>query len=496
MKQRVGYSMDLNAEKALVLKIRDGREKNSYTVEWIERLSPAAAPSGPVLRELSRPRIRLVQTLTSAQVTLLTARLPDMKTSAMANALQGIVVREKGGSFGDWVIDFKANPEKDGKRHSEYKNRVTALYTPQDLVRKLYGAAREWGWEPTGMFPGYLALEQFLRFHQPEMVNADGWSLVYLGEGDRFMCVGNRQSLLFARGLPEDLSQGREEEEYFERLMTEIERSTFFAKQTDDQMVVDRIIICGKPSLADRLAERMTGRFPERITRWKPEDLFYIRQGEESWKYTLCLVAAAVSLWGPQYNLLPPEAKGGRARKIRRYALLAAGVWGVAVVPTILGGGLWTTRVQDKYLRNTEAAHRAWLNDRAESATTAYIHGHALRDCQGNLDRLVNSHPELDRLLMEVARRTPPGIVFEKLDIVDGSDHRFHLILRGRSMARDGARAQRNFLRLMESLGRCALLEEFKEPSRLEIAGTDDDDRAGSQAAFTLEYMIRGGDER
>lgn len=489
MKKRDAYSLRLDADNSLAVKIRTG-DKSTYHVEWVIPFAEGGPALPHQLRELARPRRRVVQHLANDHVSLMTASMPNLKSKLMKTALKGVVVKEKGGQRDDWIIDYKALPQRRRVDTARGQYSVSTVFVKQSYVEDQFARAHAVGCGPNGMLPGYLALEDLFRRHGPESETDGAWNVIFLGHKEQFLCVGDENSLLFSRPLPEDLSGGEERDEYINRLATEIDRSNFFAQQAERSMQVRRVIVCGQPDTADALVEALAERLDIEVTRWKPEGLFTAEEDKELWPYTLDLAAAAASYHGARYHLLPPGAVQGAGDRARRYATVGAVTFFAWTAPLILVCGLWTTRAQNNFLR--EAADLTDnLYHRAEAAASAYLLNRVFKTQQEAVDDLGGGQPDLAVLLNDIAERTPEDVIYSRLDLSRDKENRFQLVLHGESIARDGERAQRTFLEFLGAMNSCPHLQEIKEPVFLEINGLDDTKLPRSRVVFTLEYLIR-----
>lgn len=441
MKKRTAYCLNLQDEQTLLVKLQTA-EETPYRVLGRETV-PAGDPLPPRWqKDMAVRGSRTFLQLSNEDAFLLITSLPPMKR----------------------------------------KQRLAAL-----------SAASARGVRPDGMIPGFLALDTLFRRYRPDGMPDGAWNLVYLGKDMRFLCVGDEGGLLFTRPLPEDLSGGAEREEYLERLGTEIERSNFFAQQAVRSMQVQSVVVCGEPRLADALTAGIAEAGSIVAVRWRPEDLFAGEVGENAAAELMPLAAAAAACGRPKYNLLPPSARKGPGKAVRRYALVAAAAFGLAVVPILLVGGLWTTRPQQAFLESAESLEDE-TRFRAQEAVGAYLLHQALDDRQQKVDRLGHGQPDLARLLEDIAARTPSSITYKSLDLnKDEEDDRYRLVLRGESASRDGLQAQQAFLSFLAALADCQRLEEIKEPTHLEIAGVEEDGTPESRVIFTLEYLVREG---
>jgi hypothetical protein len=491
VKKRYGYCLSLDGDNSIAIKLRTDKEE-LFRVEWIEHFSINDPDPGSRIEELAGSCRRVVQAIPNEQVSLMTVTLPNMKAKSQNTALQGLVVREKGGSFGDWVIDFNmVSGSQQGNVPGKHVS-ITAAVVKKEAVEKYYADAEQMGCYPRGMLPGHLALEQLLRHHGPVLESDGAWNLVFIGNKNQFICVGDNNDLFFSRNLPQNLSGSAGEDEYIERIAMEIKRSNFFAQQKERNIPVRRIIISGEPEKADKLVENLINQTEQEIIRWHPEEIFITDDKTILWEYTLNLAVAVTAFHQPRYNLMPPRAKHKSGKRIRHYSTLAAVVFGAAAVPVILIGGLLTSRVQGDFLQGAKAQLNT-LHSRAGRAAESYLLNRALRDRQENIDKYECAQPELAPLLKSIAERTPGNIIYNSVEIVSENDDRFRLVIHGQSIARNGEQAQRIFLQFLDSLNACPHLQEFKEPENLEISGEDGGNMQLSRVTFALEYLIKEG---
>ncbi|RKZ13489.1 hypothetical protein DRQ50_10380, partial [bacterium] len=387
MKKRHGYSLNIDGKQALILKIRTVSD-TSYCLEFVERTGNDHPESLERLRELTRPRRRVVTNLPNDGVHLLTAKLPALASKALTSAIQGVVNRKEGGLPGDWITQHTQLPAEPGPTLSAAAgDDYCIIYADSALLAERFTLAEEVGCHPLGMLPDFLALEDLFRRHGPEGRDNGPWNLVFLGQDERFLCVGDEHGLLFSRPLPEDLSGDTDRTDYLERLATEIERSSFFAQQAERSLVVRNIMICGQPDLADELAEHLKQHVDAIVQRWRPEDIFETEVDEPLWPLTLHLGRAVAAVHGPLCELLPPGAKGSPVKLVSRQVGIALAAFVTGAVSMLLAGGLLTSHVQQDYLREADVRINR-LYTLAGQASADYLQNRALQARQDNVDRL------------------------------------------------------------------------------------------------------------
>lgn len=488
MKKRCGYSLSVDDGTLRVTGVAPAAD-TPYRIETVAGFAAPGADAAVDARLLAEPRLRVVQQLPDDQVHLMTAVMPALKSRALAAAVQGVVARQQGGRPGDWIARAMPLPAAGGrtKGTADY----VVVYTPLDLAREKFADAQALGCRPLGQLPDYLALDELYRRHGLGDDEAGPWNLVHLGDEGRFLCVGDEHGLLFSRPLPEDLSGGAAREEYLERLVTEIERSTFFAQQAERSMIVGRFVVCGQPDLVDDLVERLAARTEAGVRPWRAEELFTAESGLETWRYLPHLARAAAALHGPACEILPPGAKPHPLRAVRRHAAVALAGFVTVAVPMLLVGGVLTARVQSEYLRRA-ADRTEELYERAGLAAADYLQNRALRDRQLNMDELADGQRDLAGLLSDLAERTPADVVYDGLELARDDSLGMRMTLRGQSLGRTGETAQEVFLGFHGGLASYERLVELREPVYLEISGVEDARRPRSRVAFTLEYAVRG----
>lgn len=488
MKMRHGYSLSTDGERRQVVGIV-AAEETPYRIEVAAGCEGVAATDAE-LAVLAEPRRRVVQGLPGDEVHLMVANLPPLRGRALDTAVQGMVVRQQGGRPGDWIarstpLPSVAGPGRTGQDHA-------VVFADLDLVRENFTAAVELGCRPLGLLPDYLALDELYRRHGAgEDEETGAWNLVHLGREQRFLCVGDEHGLLFSRPLPEDLSGGAARDEFLERLVTEIERSSFFAQQAERSMIVERIVLCGQPELVDALAAHLGERTETPVTAWRAEDLFAAGPGIETWALLPDLARAVAALHGPACEILPPGAKPHPLRAARRFAGVALAAFVTVAVPMLLAGGLLTSRVQRDYLDGAEQRTDE-LYARAGLAASDYLQNRALWARQRNMDLLAGGQPDLAVLLADLAARTPRDVVYGGMEITREGDADLRLVLRGQSLGPTGETAQEVFLDFHGRLAAYDRLVELREPVYLEISGISDTRTPRSRVAFTLEYAVPG----
>ncbi|MCP4571190.1 MAG: hypothetical protein GY838_02450 [bacterium] len=481
MKTRQGYSLILDGDRRHLVGVVPG-EETPYRIET----APVAAPD---LAPLADPHHRTVLDLPDEQVHLMIASLPPLKGRALDTAIQGMVVRQQGGQPGQWITRSTPLPRSQGPGRGGQEHAV--VFAPLDLVSERFTSATDLGCRAVGLLPDYLALDELYRRHGVAEDAQGPWNLVHIGPEQRFLCVGDEHGLLFSRPLPDDLSGGAHRDEFLERLVTEIERSSFFAQQAEHSMVVGRIVLCGQPDLVDDLAALLADRTEVPLQTWRPEELFTGAADTAAWTMLPNLARAVAALHGPACEILPPGAKPDPLKDLQRYAGFALAAFVSVAVPMLLAGGLFTTYVQRSYLKCAEQ-RTDQLYTRAGAAAADYLQNRALQARQQNMDLLAGGQPDVAALLEDLASRTPRDVIYGGLELTEQEDADLRLVLRGQSLGRTGETAQEVFLDFHGRLAGYDRLVELSEPVYLEISGVTDARTPRSRVAFTLEYAVPG----
>lgn len=466
-------------------------EESPYEVEWLDTLRGDNPAQSSHWRDLCKQPRQTQLLLPSDAVTLLQLRLPELKPDELTQALIGTIVAQKGGAPEHWIIDHQRRPRDpgDGERPAP----VAALCLERATLPPLLAPLVALEFRPARALPGAVALHDLLRgeIAEREEQPAGLWNLVHVGREERFLVIGDASGPRLLRKLPQDLSEGGEREEYVDRLFTEVERSSFFARQGDTGGTVSHVFVAGDPALADPLQARLAASDGPACERWRPEELFAVEGAAASWEFLLPLAGAASLLGGPLFNLMPRRRSGARARTTRRYLAYGGVAACLALLPLLGVGGFSTRRVQEDVLRRQDRQ----LNESrrvAEDVARAYVRNLKLLDRRNTLNQRGRPNRDIAPMLRDLARRLPDAVHLEDLELLRAEDGAYALTLHGECRGRTAELAQSRFLDLHAALDGSPYLLGARDPVTIEISSrTQHADE--SLVRFVLEYSLRGG---
>ena len=339
------------------------------------------------------------------------------------------------------------------------------------------------------MLPGYLALDGLFRKIGPESQGLKTWNLVFVGGRERFLCVSTDRSQLLTRTLPMDLSEGADTEGYVARLATEVERSGFFARQTEFSSEVERTIVCGDPNLAGPLVQKLNQDSTIPAVHWQLEKHF--DWGGHSFDADLLepLAGAVLGLDPAPLNLKPVSGRVLLNQALQKKLILVAGSLAGTLVPLLLVGGMLTAQIQDRYLEQARQRLQT-ATEKAARAEEVYRAQQILQAKQKQILRFAGTLPDLEAVLLKLASLTPGQVVFRSLEISERPGGKFPLHVQGESQAATAVAAHESFLKLFGSLSDCDFLVPLDEPSILNITTQGVGGRAGKKTIFSLDYKL------
>ncbi len=414
--------------------------------------------------------------------------LPQLKGKELTRAVLGWVAREEKANVDSFAVSWHALPRSETAKKYD-RQQVFALYAEhKEIDVQLAGTTAQTA-PPGRMLPPFMILDQFFRHTHPEGFPDGTWNLVYLGRHENFLVVGRQDCPLLTRALPFDLSEGHESDQYLDQLVTEIDRSGFYVRQTENSPEVAKIIVAGDPQLAARLVANLKNRTETPSETWDLAPYFSWGKREVSSESFIPLMAAALSLEPTPYNLLPEPKRSLLGPKARHRLLVATGSAAVALLPVILVGSTLTAKVQEGYLRKArERLDIARLD--AQDAAEAYKKQRLQLTRQDYLTSFAASRPDLEAVLLEIGAMAPPEVRFRDLQITEDDLGKTRLILMGESGAPTSGQAQSAFIAFQKALDQAPFLETYMEPVRLEI----DNDAHGTSdrphTIFQLKYIL------
>ncbi len=457
-------------------------------------------PEGKLSRELqssmSKSTTPVAWLLDDGEAGMSHLSMPKLRSKALERAFAGGLARDAGGAPEDWCVSWKALSQKTGQDQQPY----ILHHAARELVDKYVYLAGDWGVDIRRMLPGHLALDLFYRAHGPARNDHAVWNLVFVGEKQHFLCIATRDAQLMVRNLPANLSTDEDLEEYLSQLSTEIERSSFFARQTENSPEVEKIIVCGDAALAAPLVANLGESSDIPAVHWRLEELFEWSLNEQCPDDLVTLAGAVLALEKIPFNLLPDRGQLQFGRGLGRKLLVAATTCAAAVVPVMMVGGVLTARVQATYLERAEGRLEE-AQVRAQQAERAYDSQRLLLAREDRIRHYARTRPDFESVLLRLAAITPVEVVFKDLHVREQADGRFVLQLQGESRATTGAGAQGAFLKFMAALDGCGFLSRIGEPRLMQMipggerSGQNNEAQPGKTTVFHLDLQWHGADK-
>lgn len=490
MKQKRGYSVHGTGQSRLVVEV--GREaKGRWTIGRFERLADGAAPTQALARAMAGAPGSVAWMLDDTEARTTVFGLPPLKGRALERAAAGMVARAEGGGADDWVLGCQVLGARATAQAGAEAGRlqdVFVLHAARGIVDGHLASAAAWGVRPGLMLPSHVVLDQLFRCYGPGAGEHEAWNLVFIGAEASYLCISTREHLLLTRRLPQDLSHGADPDEYLGRLATEVERSIFFARQTERSPQVEHIVVCGDHAMAPRLVERLQLQGLAPSSYWEIENLFVWGSAAPGPDDLPAVAAALLAAEGVPLNLLGHQSRGAVSAAARRRALVGAGAVGLATVPLLLVGGLLTARVQGQYLDRARV-RLGEAQELAARAEEAYRLQRVLMARENRITGFQSARPDLESVLRRVAVLAPPTVTFKSLRLEKGEDGASHLHIDGESAAASGAEAQAGFVAFLEALRACDFAIVDGEPRRMHIKPVES--RAGDERTiFSLDLRL------
>jgi Tfp pilus assembly protein PilN len=491
VKSKRGFSVQRQGDARLAVEVRrDGRGR--WTVAHFERVPAGATPSIGLGRTLAREGGAVAWLLDDTEARTSVMALPPLKGRALQRAALGLVARADGGGPESWNVGCEVlgptrriGPAGDGPKLQD----VFIVQASRPVVDEHLAEATRWGVRPGLMLPAHLMLDQLYRRHGPEGGDHSAWNLVFIGRDTSYLSISTRHSVLLTRRLPQDLSHGADPEEYLGRMATEIERSIFFARQTEHSPQVERIIVCGDHEMAPRVVERLQQQGLAPSLYWEIESLFVWGSAAPQPDDLPVVAGALLASEGMPCNLLTTQAHRALSAASRRRALVGVGAVGAAAVPLLLVGGLMTARIQGEYLDKANGRLRE-AQSRAAQAEEVYRAQRVLMARENRIAQFTAARPDLESVLRQVAVLTPPSVVFKSMRLKESEPGSFVLHLEGESAAASGADAQGGFVALLEALRACDFAVIDGEPRRMHMKPGES--RAGGErTVFSLDLRLK-----
>lgn len=488
MKSKSGYCIQrADGGRVIAAVRREGRGR--WHVDHCARVAAGEAPPAVLARALSRESRQVAWLLDDIEARSGLISLPVLKGKALERAVQGVVARGENVAPESLVVTFRAAPAQ--QSHGGERERrldVFHLQAARSVIDEQVAQAAQWSVRPGVMLPAHLAMDLLYRRHGPEHDQHTAWNLVYVGQEASFLCISTREHVLLTRRLPQDLSQGADPDEYLGRLVTEIERSMFFARQTEHAPEITRIIVCGDHRRAPAIVERLARSGLPPALHWEVESLFVWGANVPGADDLPIVAGALLAVEGVPYNLSPRFREGILPPAVRRRGLVAVGAAAGVAVPLLLVGGLVVGRTQAEYLDRA----RGRLEEARQAATraeAAYQTQRVLLAREKRIESFTAGRPDLESALRRLAAATPPTVVFKSVRVQDDETGAAVLHLEGESPAARGTEAQAAFVGFLASLRECEFATLVGEPRRMHIR-PDEGREVGERTLFSLDLRL------
>lgn len=484
MSKSTGYALHRDEHRNLAVAVAPTGPQTWRLTGWQE--TAAHRPlTGDLARALSRHGDRTAALLPAAEVTCTVTGMPRLGRRELARAAAGWVARKEGGAPAAWQVFWRAAPDPRGEGEQQD---VFLAYAPRTVVDAAVHQAAALGARPAVLLPPPLVLDQLFRLAGPDHDELRVWNLVFVGKTGSFLCVANHHSLLLSRPLPHDLSVGTDPEEYLDRLVTEVERSVFFARQSEGSPEVDRVVVCGEASVAARLTERLEEEAGRTAVHWDLAAVIDPAGQEVAADDQLLLAAAALAGAGAPINLAPAATRPLLGPVARRRVLVGVATAAVTALPLLLAGAVLTDQVQQRFLDGARERLTA-ATVQAEMAAEIYDRERLLRAREDHVAAYLEERRDLAGALRHIAGLTPPEVRYQDLQLVRRADLLL-LHLTGESTAGTLAAAQRAFMDFHAAMAEARQLRPLGEPRELEIIEVDQDGRRRKTVRFAVDYEL------
>jgi len=292
------------------------------------------------------------------------------------------------------------------------------------------------------------------------------------------------------RALPADLSEGIDGEEYLQRLATEVDRSVFFARQTEFNPNVERIIVCGDATLAQGLVAHLKEETSVPAVYWDIAEMFESEGNQLSAKLMLPAMAAIMAGKKCRCNLLPKQPRILIGPVFQRRLLVAGSTAAAVVIPLLVVGGFLTSSIRDRYLERARLK-LSQAQVKAEAAAEVYIAQRVLQDRERHILTLSENDQDYARVLLHLAALTPEEIVYKDLRLKETESGELVLLLSGESISRTVEVAQQSFLDFQAALNGSPILISTGEPGKLVIAAENAQGEKVKKVEFIMEYRVK-----
>lgn len=487
MNKSTGFSIRVDQQEQTLAAV--GRADNGiWPVRELISARDGSIPPQELTQAMARNRDKVLWMMPNDLAKSAVIPLPQLKGKEMTRAVRGWVAREEQGVADDYSITWRVLPKTEDT-DSELKQKVFVLYGEEAEVQDQIATPLAQTIMPGRMLPGFMVLDEFHRMTRGQEHESGSWNLVFLGTNEKFLLISSPHSPLLTRGLPFDLSEGAESDQYVQQLATEIDRSGFYVRQGDHSGGIVKTIVAGDPVLAAKLVDQLEIRSEVPAETWDTSKYFDWGHREIPCDAMIPLMAAAMSLDKSANNMLPDIKRSLVSPKARRKMLVAAGSVGLALLPVLVVGSAITAKVQEGYLKNARGRLDIARMEAGEAAEI-YKRHRLLLSRQNYIQSFHEERPDLEAILSHLGAMAPSEVQFRDLRVTEDDLGQTKLTLTGWSEAPTSRRAHEAFLDFQEALDDSPLLESYMEPLRLAFDTNSATGLDRPQTVFQMKYML------
>ena len=487
MKKTTGLGIRIDQQEQTIAAVSRS-DGHTWMVEDLSNAREGSPPPRDLAQLMARNPQAVTWLLPNDLAKASVINLPPLKGREQSRAVAGWVARSEESTPDAFTMAWR-RVGRARKKSEAPQQQVFVLYARKKEIEDQLAGELAATVQPGRMLPGFMILDQFYRMTHRQESGGEAWNLVFLGKHENFLVVSRDDCLLLARGLPFDMSEGTDSDKYVERLATEIDRSGFYIRQGEHSPSIAKIVVAGDPDLADRLVKNLQGYSSTPAETWTIGEHFTWGERAIPSESYIPLMAAALSLEKPAYNLLPEPGRGFFGPAFRRRALVAVGALGIGLLPVLLVGSTLTARVQEGYLIKAKQRLETAREEAAEAAEI-YKQQRLLLSRRDYIQSFHRQRPDLESVLLRIGALAPAEIRFRNLEINEDDLGKTRLTLTGESRAPTSGAAQAAFLTFQKALEKVDFLETYTEPIKLEISGEDQDRGESPRTLFKLKYIL------
>ena len=248
-----GLSLEIRRE-AIVAVAATGSQTGPWRLDALQTVSTGQRPGTALTAALAESDRRALLLMPNDRAGTAVTALPRLKSSELKRAVAGWVARETGSQArGDgrqlagparpqrrrraaqdvFMVHARREAARPGRGGPALGSEAGAGAAVVPGARRVLPPGRSRRRDAAGLEPGLRRRQHQLPLRLDRRVAAAGAAPA-------------------ERPLP-----GERPDEYLDRLATEVERSVFFARQTEASPEIERLVVCGDPALAGGLVQRL-----------------------------------------------------------------------------------------------------------------------------------------------------------------------------------------------------------------------------------------------